>query len=83
MTLTSNIKAGDIIEYRRERGLLVMEVCDVRIWNSNQTVELTGHINTNDFGAGIAQYGEQDQDKVILPIESMVTVTHHFPREEN
>tara|TARA_Y100000004_G_scaffold173117_1_gene210646 strand:+ start:476 stop:721 length:246 start_codon:yes stop_codon:yes gene_type:complete len=79
MTPTSNIIRGDIIEYRRGRGLLVMEVCDVRIWDSNQTVELTGHINTNDFGAEIAQYGrERDSDKVILPIEDLVTVTHHF-----
>ena len=61
-----------------------MEVCEV--WKNDplrctvtNKVQLTGHINTNDFGTEIAEYGEQDQDKVILDAESIVSVTHHFP----
>ena len=85
MTETSQIKAGDIIEYRRDGGLSVMEVREVEIWEDLLCVQLTGHINTNDFGAEIAKYGEQarDTDKVILAISDEVNVTHHFPIEGN
>jgi len=82
-TESKDIKAGDVIEYRTSRGLLVMEVESVKV-NSNTYdknncgVHLYGYINSNNFGPYVAKVKDDGNDYAKLPLRSSVNVTFNF-----
>ena len=84
-TKATEIKPGDVIEYRGSGGLLVMEVDEVSIGkdagNNGPNVWLRGHINSNETRTREILFtgvGHEKCDIVKLPLTSEVNVTFNF-----
>lgn len=82
-TKSTEIKVGDVIEYRGSGGLLVMEVEAVNV-NSNTYdknncgVWLQGSINSNSYSRYTAWYGDNGVDGAKLPLASEVEVVFNI-----
>ena len=82
-TESKNIKAGDVIIYRGDRGFLEMVVESVHVNSTtydknNCGVWLQGQIDSNNYGRYVAWYGDNGVDGAKLPLSSSVEVVFNI-----